>query len=683
MKTRIYTLALLTLFAAAACNKAPEAAVPAPGELVTIRAILPEDDAVKGAGLTTLLSWTWNDDDKLTVVGETTEVFTIKEGFTPKQAEFVGKPVQGTSFKIYFPGEEAAETDWSEQVQKGNNNLDHLRYEALLDGVDSYAEFAFSPAWAEEHGGTLKQVGVWKFDLTMPADITTASKLTLSADSPVFCKGNGEEKVEEISLTLQDVTIAAGKPLTAWMMASWNDMPVPAGTVMTVSVLAEGKTLMQDLAIAGESSLKTGMVNTITLSDAEEWASGVSHYASGKGTESKPWVITTADQMLYIAEDLLSGATRYFKLGADIDMTGIEWTPLNTASPYDKQIHFDGDGHTISNFTCAADESGETYPSMFGVLYGTVCNVKFVNASISSNQSTACGVVAGYCGTSGKPGKMENVHVEGTVTNSGAYAGIGGLCGKLSDNGLIKGCSMKGTITSTGTKNGVGGIVGIPQNSEIALTWADVTITNNGNYVGGIIGYENGKMNIHDCWSSGSITSNQRIGGIAGGLIKNDSAIRNCYSTCSLTAAISMGGIVGHASLDRWTATTSEPGNVVEKCIAWNTFIHTTQTPQEEYPTSSNGSSGAVVGYTSVKNYLTDCLRKSDLDFIEGWMGNVPYDQANASPTTPLVEAQSQTNNFPYHGKAAASGATLSAAAQSLSWSAEVWDFSGDTPKLK
>ena len=678
MKTRIYTIALLTLFAAAACNKAPEAEIPAPGELVTIRAILPEDDAVKGAGLVTLLSWTWNTGDKLTVVGETTEVFTIKDGFTPKQAEFVGKAVQGTSFKIYFPGEEAAETDWSAQVQSGNNNMDHLRYEAMLDGVDTYTEFAFSPAWAEEHGGSLKQVGVLKFDLMLPSDITSVSKLTLAAGSPIFYSGNGEEKVEELSLTLQDAAIVAGKPLIAWMMASWNDMPVEAGTVLTVSVLAEGKTLIQEIAIANASTLSTGMVNSITLG-ADDWSEGNSHYASGKGTEASPWVITTAEQMLFIPEDLLSGATRYFKLGADIDMTGVEWAPLNTEGSYDKQIYFDGDGHNISNFSCAADK----YPSMFGVLYGTVCNVNFKDAAITSTQATACGVVAGYCGTSGKPGKMENVHVEGTVTNSGAYAGIGGLCGKLSDNGLIKGCSMKGTITSTGTKNGVGGIVGIPQNSEIASTWADVTITNNGNYVGGIIGYENGKMNIHDCWSSGSITSNQRIGGIAGGLIKNDSAIRNCYSTCSLTAAIAMGGIVGHASLDRWTATTSEPGNVVEKCIAWNTFIHTTQTPQEEYPTSSNGSSGAVVGYTSVKNYLTDCLRKSDLDFIEGWMGNVPYDQENASPTTPLVEAQEQANNFPYHGKAAASGATLSTTAQGLGWSADVWDFSTDIPQLK
>ena len=38
---------------------------------------------------------------------------------------------------------------------------------------------------------------------------------------------------------------------------------------------------------------------------------------------------------------------------------------------------------------------------------------------------------------------------------------------------------------------------------------------------------------------------------------------------------------------------------------------------------------------------------------------------------------------FGYHGKASAAGETLSQVAQRIGWSAEIWDFSGDTPKLK
>lgn len=39
--------------------------------------------------------------------------------------------------------------------------------------------------------------------------------------------------------------------------------------------------------------------------------------------------------------------------------------------------------------------------------------------------------------------------------------------------------------------------------------------------------------------------------------------------------------------------------------------------------------------------------------------------------------------DYPYHGKAAAAGATLTQVAQGLGWSADVWDFSGAVPTLK
>ena len=38
---------------------------------------------------------------------------------------------------------------------------------------------------------------------------------------------------------------------------------------------------------------------------------------------------------------------------------------------------------------------------------------------------------------------------------------------------------------------------------------------------------------------------------------------------------------------------------------------------------------------------------------------------------------------FGYNGKAAAAGKTISQVAQDLGWSSDVWDFSGNAPKLK
>lgn len=678
MNKSIYIIALSLLATVFSCNKAEVVRPEETGDLVTISAILPEDIDVKGAGIKSTLSWTWSANDEIVVIGETTEVFKIKDGFTPKKAEFVGKAVTGKTFTILYPGESAKTTDWTGQVQKGNDNLDHLRYEAALEGVDDYTTFSFSNDWAEAHGGNIRQTGVLKLVLSLPAEATSAIAASVSAEEPVFYSGNGEELTDQITLQMQDVALD-GDQLIAWATTSWNEAAIPAGTILTISVNTGAKVLSQEIVFAKETVLKSGVVNTVTLG-AEDWAEG-SHYASGKGTAEKPWVIETVEQLLFIPDDLISGATRYFKLGADIDMKDVEWVPLNLDSPYDKGIDFDGNGHTISNFSNKA----EKYPSFFGVLYGYVHDLNFADANIETSGKTAAGVVAGYCGTGDYTGKIKNVHVTGSVTSNGAYAGTGGLAGKgkgvSATEPAIEGCSFEGTITHNGGKNGVGGLIGIPDNMKISRSYFSGTITTNGNYVGGIAGYDASQIEISDCWVDGELSDRQRIGGIIGGIIKNGTAVRNCFCKASVSSTIALGGIVGHASLDKWSADTSEPENVIEGCIAWNKFIKTTLEISDEY--KENGSSGVIVGYTSVKNYLKDCYRKADIDFQEVWTGNVPYDQENASPEAPLTEAKPQKYNFPYHGKAAAAEATISSVAQSLGWSSEIWDFSTETPKLK
>ncbi|MBP5740900.1 MAG: hypothetical protein J6W59_04010, partial [Bacteroidales bacterium] len=482
MNKSIYIIALSLLATVFSCNKAEVVRPEETGDLVTISAILPEDIDVKGAGIKSTLSWTWSANDEIVVIGETTEVFKIKDGFTPKKAEFVGKAVTGKTFTILYPGESAKTTDWTGQVQKGNDNLDHLRYEAALEGVDDYTTFSFSNDWAEAHGGKIKQTGVLKLVLSLPAEATSAIAASVSAEEPVFYSGNGEELTDQITLQMQDVTLD-GDQLIAWATTSWNEAAIPAGTILTISVNTGAKVLSQEIVFAKETVLKSGMVNSITLG-AKDWEEG-SHYASGKGTAEKPWVIETVEQLLFVREDLLAGATRYFKLGADIDMKDVEWVPLNLDDPYDKCIDFNGNGHTISNFTC----NSPSYSSFFGVLYGSVYDLKFENATVTTGKKSACGIVGGYCGTTGKPGTCRNVHASGTVTSAGGVNGVGGLFGRLNE----------GTVERSS---------------------ADCAVTSNGNYAGGLFGYDAGVSHVSDCWTAGSVEGNQRIGGICGGLIQ-------------------------------------------------------------------------------------------------------------------------------------------------------------------
>ena len=648
---KIYLAALIAGAAFVSCNKEVKE-LPAPQEgtdLITITARIPDDDTRVGASVG--FSWSWTAGDKLTVVSEEdSQVFTIKDGFSGKYAEFVGKPVKGDRFTILFPGEKATTADWSKQSQTGNGSVDHVQYAASLDNVDEYMSFAFSPEWAEEHKGALRQTGVIKMVLALPDTVNAVSHITLSSDTPLFYKGNGDAKVNKLELDLTDVTLDADHTVTAWMTTSWNEAVVPADASVNVAVKTDKNTIEKEVVFTKESTLMSGKVNTFTP-DGKGWVLP-SHYASGKGTEAKPWVITSAEQMGYIKDDLAAGEKRWFKLGADIDMTGMDWEPLNAASPYDKEIDFDGDGHTISNFTCSA----ASYPSFFGVLFGKCHDVTFKNATINAS-AKGCGILGGYGGTSGKPCEVDKVHVQGSVTSTAG--------------------------------NAVGGLFGTARECVITRCSADVTLNSVGQQVGGLIGADAGLgVKIENCWTSGKvITTSSIAGGICGDIVATGSSIVNSYSTATVTTQFIFGGIVGRAVAGQKSnlnnCTNQDPQNHFEYCIAWNDKLNSDFVPD----TAEHYGSAAVIGQTAFKNYLVGCVRKADLDFSvceanAAAGGYDPYDQEDADPEHPMTPGAGNYA-FGYHGKASAAGETLSQVAQRIGWSAEIWDFSGDTPKLK
>ena len=651
MKTKIYLAALLAGMAVLSCSKEVKE-LPAPQEdtdLITIKALIP--DAATKAGAHVGFSWYWSAGDKLTVVsGEETQVFSIKDGFTAKYAEFVGKPVNGESFTILFPGEKAASLDWSKQTQNGNGSVDHVQYAASLNDVDDYLSFSFSPEWAAEHGGTLKQTGVMKIVLALPDTVNAVSHIAVASDTPLFYKGNGDAMVNKLELDLTDAVLDENHELTAWMTTSWNEAVVPADASLTVSVKTDKNSIEKEVVFTKEATLMSGKVNTFTP-DGKGWVLP-SHYASGKGTEAKPWVITTAEQMTFIKDDLAAGEKRWFKLGADIDMTGIDWEPLNAASPYDKEIDFDGDGHTISNFTCSV----ASYPSFFGVLYGKCHDVTFKNALINAS-AKGCGILGGYGGTTGKPCEVDKVHVQGSV------------------------------ISSAG--NNAGGMFGTARECTITRSSADVVVRTKGQLVGGLFGADAGLgVLVRDCWTSGTIITESSIaGGIVGDLVATGSSIINCYSTATVTTQFIYGGIVGRAvagqKSNKNNCTNQDPQNHIEYCIAWNDKLSSDFVPD----TAEHYGSATIVGQTAFKNYLIGGVRKVDMDFSvceanTAAGGYEPFDQEDADPEHPMTPGPG-SYAFGYHGKASAPGETLSQVAQRIGWSAEIWDFSGDTPKLK
>lgn len=388
-------------------------------------------------------------------------------------------------------------------------------------------------------------------------------------------------------------------------------------------------------------------------------------------------VVKTVEDMLKLPSILVEGEIKYVVLEADIDMSSVkDWQPLNTTAPYTKGVELNGKGHKIKNFSC----NQGSYRSFFGIMYGRCYDVIFENANIdgtANEGSQPCGIIAGYAGN--KSNKIWSVihDVEATGTITAKAGGVGGLVG-VAVNLVMKRCSFSGDIVNSGRR------------------------------MGGLVGYHNCQeegcyIRIEDSWSAGTISGQQNIGGILGqtqyengknGFSARASVIKHCYSVMSVTANMNAGGIVGGCSYGG-TFATSEldiTKDMVIGNIAWNEKVETSKT------TTGNYSSGAVVGYCNIYQYFVDCYRKPDFALTcpvskdNAVVFNVTLlDQDNTSPTFTLFTGTVADENcpysydhaYPYHGKAAPAGSTVSSLAKQLKWDETVWDLSGDLPVLK
>ncbi len=129
-------------------------------------------------------------------------------------------------------------------------------------------------------------------------------------------------------------------------------------------------------------------------------------FDSGDGSESDPYCISTADQLLLVNNDL----TANYKLNADIDLSSLngktviagytyEYVDMTTGDMDMSKTFsgvFDGNGHTLSNYTYKND-GNQMAVGIFGAVTGTVKNLNVENADISGDTSAmATGGVIGY-----------------------------------------------------------------------------------------------------------------------------------------------------------------------------------------------------------------------------------------------------------------------------------------------
>ena len=347
-------------------------------------------------------------------------------------------------------------------------------------------------------------------------------------------------------------------------------------------------------------------------------------FAATLGTEQNPYEISTATQLKAINNNL----SACYKLTANIDLNGEDFTPLGNAESGTFSGIFDGNGFTISNLNVFSGK----FAGLFGCNEGTIKNVKLSGIYVYGTryiggvvgQNTTLGSVFNCSVSSGDIEADDGINeiyaggiigynegfVEGTfsnnanlkINNESSSAVAGGIIGK--NNSVysvnITDSTNTGNISASGSKNTYcGGLVGI-NTSAVEIT----NSTNTGNvsssyttsysYSGGFVGYnDNGAITITNSTNTGNVSSSYTdsysyFGGFVGYNDNGAITITNSTNTGNVSYSYSYsrrsrsysGGFVGYNSGDLTITDCTNSGNVLSSY---------------DYPSFSGG----FVGYNS------------------------------------------------------------------------------------
>ena len=220
--------------------------------------------------------------------------------------------------------------------------------------------------------------------------------------------------------------------------------------------------------------------------------------------------ITKETELHWFASEVNSGNTAISaRLLNDLALTSGNWYPIGkTGHAYTGT--FDGDGHKITNLKVelAQDEVG-----FFGLI--------------------------------GAGGKVQKLHVQGTVKATGTANQTGGIAGVMSDTegvASITDCTFEGTVSGGLQVGGIVGSVGL--NNKVERCGSDATVSGS-ERVGGIAGACS-YGNIYYCRNRGKVGAEnaKHVGGIVGDM-QNYAVVCGSYNTGSVTGTDYLGGIAG------------------------------------------------------------------------------------------------------------------------------------------
>ena len=293
---------------------------------------------------------------------------------------------------------------------------------------------------------------------------------------------------------------------------------VATGTAFITCAFTNGKVFVYKMKEATDWQAGEEYTYTVSLAAAKDPGYTVSE-------DGKTYEVYNAEGLKNIAKLVNDGNTGIdITLTGNIDLKGIDWTPIGKDDNKAYTGTFDGNGKTITGLTVTGSYK---YAGLFGDIdeNGTVKNVVLEGVQITSDNSS--GYAGGVAGDSW--GTIENCSVSGSVSGTTFAGGVVGS----QRGGSITGCNSSATVKGVIFAGGIAG----ETNSGASLTGCyatdDVTVENDGtnnSHAGGVVGY-NGGGTLTACYATGSVTGSGSgtiyVGGVTGS--NNLGTLTACY----------------------------------------------------------------------------------------------------------------------------------------------------------
>lgn len=308
---------------------------------------------------------------------------------------------------------------------------------------------------------------------------------------------------------------------------------------------------------------------------------------AGEGTETNPYVITTAEEFIANLSGDKTGT--YYEIRNDIELP----------DSYAPKIF-------AGNIRGAEKSDGGKYKIIAQITY-------------SNNYA---GIFATFAG------EFSNLEIAGSVTSTGAEK-TGALAGQISTESVISDCINSAVVTSSGKYTG--GFVGSASNVSFEKCVNNASVSGDLEWVGGITGYSLGSVSYTNCENKGTITekyngtpaTNDKYNGVGGitSYMHNNDSISNCvnsgdiyYSSVTNHNNAYVGGIAG------WY----RYGKLEKSVNKESAEIKITRSDDAATAMSVGGIAGQMGtgSITECKNYGTVTGLQKTTNYVGGIVGN-------------------------------------------------------------